>query len=168
MQNIWDIVIHEANIVISVHMLKCACSCLKMLTHAYVLVAGFTSAHGHVQILFYHFANDLRANRSTGEECGIVLPIAFTSIMQYSVECTDAEVILSPDSFQTVRHTVCWWSAERCGLPPEKIGMHWWLNQIVICFLPLLKMTDKVSHVDIIIYVQCALTDTRKLNNLLV
>lgn len=72
-----------------------ACAGLFMLMHAYVLVAEF---------LLCHFANDLTTNKSTGEECAIVLPIDFASIMKYSVECTDTEMILSPDSFESVRH----------------------------------------------------------------
>lgn len=75
-----------------------------MLMHAYVLVAEFASANDHVWILFCHFANDLIENKSTGEECKIVLLIAFASIMKYSVECTDTEMILSPDSFESVKH----------------------------------------------------------------
>lgn len=68
----------------------------------HVLVAEFASANDPAWILFSHPANDLIANKGTGEECEILLSIAFASAMKYSVECP--EIILSPDSFESVKN----------------------------------------------------------------
>lgn len=96
--------IYNANFIISVYMLGYTCIHLSMIIHACVLVSEFASANDRAWILFCHFGNDLMANKSTGEEWEIVLSIAFASIMKYSVGCTDTEMILSPDSFESVRH----------------------------------------------------------------
>lgn len=68
------------------------------------IVAEFASANHLDPILVCHLANDLIASKSRAEKCEMALPIAFASVMKYSVERTDAEMILSPDSFESVRH----------------------------------------------------------------
>lgn len=70
-------------------MQRYACTSLSMLIHAYVLETEFALANDRAWNLFGHFTNDLMANKSTGEDGGTLLPIAFALKLFYHLILLD-------------------------------------------------------------------------------